>query len=297
MTIIGYVSLGLGLLLAACQSGTEQAKSREQASARLYRPLGKPKPGDWLDVHSEAGQTYEAYLNSNPVRPTSARNKIYLLPLGEFDAQEQWVLTATAEYLQLFFNLPVVVQPRQSLTHLPDSCQRQNDGRRQVNSRYILYQILATHLPDDALVYEALTTVDLYPNPQWNFVFGQASPKKRVGVSSMARFKSLDAQGHLDSVKLLERLIKTVSHETTHNLSLPHCREYECLMNGSNNLPEADRAPLYTCPACTRKIAWATQTTAADRYRKLLAFYQKHGLIPAADFCQQWLAINAKEQD
>jgi archaemetzincin len=51
------------------------------------------------------------------------------------------------------------------------------------------------------------------------------------------------------------RCLKTACHELCHVFGLTHCPYYECLMNGSNLLEEADRKPFMLCPICLRKIA------------------------------------------
>jgi hypothetical protein len=58
---------------------------------------------------------------------------------------------------------------------------------------------------------------DLYPDPGWNFVFGQASPRDRVGIHSFARYDPrFDSQASTaDSRKLmLRRSCKVLAHET-----------------------------------------------------------------------------------
>ena len=47
---------------------------------------------------------------------------------------------------------------------------------------------LKSRLPSDAFCILAITMEDLYPDASWNFVFGQASPRERVGVYSFARY-------------------------------------------------------------------------------------------------------------
>jgi archaemetzincin len=48
--------------------------------------------------------------------------------------------------------------------------------------------LLKLRLPSDAFCILAITMEDLYPDASWNFVFGQASPRERVGVYSFARY-------------------------------------------------------------------------------------------------------------
>jgi archaemetzincin len=56
-----------------------------------------------------------------------------------------------------------------------------------VLSTYILREVLEPERPADALAYLALTASDLWPRKGWNFVFGQANLRKRVGVWSLYR--------------------------------------------------------------------------------------------------------------
>src|SRR5437016_5871922 len=65
-----------------------------RAAAQVIRPLHAAKaparPGDWLDQHQEAGQSFDQYRAGDPNRPTGRRTTLYLQPLGDFDpAQEK----------------------------------------------------------------------------------------------------------------------------------------------------------------------------------------------------------------
>ena len=51
------------------------------------------------------------------------------------------------------------------------------------------------------------------------------------------------------------RAIKTACHELSHVLSIRHCQAYECLMNGSSQLEEADLKPFALCPVCLMKMS------------------------------------------
>mmetsp|Transcript_11204 Transcript_11204/g.18846 ORF Transcript_11204/g.18846 Transcript_11204/m.18846 type:complete len:201 (-) Transcript_11204:181-783(-) len=55
--------------------------------------------------------------------------------------------------------------------------------------------------------------------------------------------------------KVQYRAIKTACHELAHVLSIRHCQAYECLMNGSSALDEADMKPFALCPVCLRKMS------------------------------------------
>ncbi len=89
----------------------------------------------------------------------------------------------------------------------------------------------------------ALTTSDLWPGKGWNFVFGQARLRERVGVWSLYRNGDPDESEGAFRLCLL-RTIKTATHETGHMFSLRHCTKYECNMCESNNSEESDRSPM-----------------------------------------------------
>ena len=74
---------------------------------------------------------------------------------------------------------------------------------------------------------------------------------------------------------LLRRALLVVAHETGHMFSLPHCRRYECLMNGMNSLAELDRGTPWLCPDCLRKLQWNVGLDVLAHYRALRTFY--HG--------------------
>ena len=67
------------------------------------------------------------------------------------------------------------------------------------------------------------------------------------------------------------RAIKTACHELCHVLSMRHCQAYECLMNGSSQLDEADQKPFALCPVCLRKLSFYLDFEGAElqRYKKL----------------------------
>ena len=89
----------------------------------------------------------------------------------------------------------------------------------------------------------------------------------------------------------LRRTLATAAHETGHILTMQHCIAFECNMNGSNNLAEADRRPSYPCPICFRKLCWNLQVDPAEQCRKLKAFYVKNDLREEAAWCTRVLEL------
>jgi hypothetical protein len=112
----------------------------------------------------------------------------------------------------------------------------------------------------------------------WNYVFGQASLEKRVGVWSLWRL-GRDNGKPASADLLLARTLKIAMHETGHMFSMRHCIKYECLMSGTNHLDETDRRPLDACPECAAKISWAMRYPLADRYKNLAAFWKRFGRV------------------
>ena len=150
-------------------------------------------------------------------------------------------------------------------------------GNQQILTTDIL-ALLKRRLPQDAFCALAITMEDLYPDPSWNFVFGQASFGDRVGVFSFARYNPTfygEKPGKILQEILLRRSCEVLSHEAGHMFQLEHCVFFRCLMNGSNNLPESDARPLALCPVCLRKLHFSIGFDVVERYRRLLAFYDR----------------------
>jgi len=255
----------------------------------LHSKLGEPQPGEWLYTRKEKGQTFEQYVKLDPVVQTEEKDKIYILPIGSFDEVDDKILAKTAEYVSAFFGVEVILMGPISDSIIPSYAQRDNDGIPQIHTKYILDSILLPSMPKDAMVYTAITRKDLYPRESWNFVFGQAYLTKKVGVSSMYRYKT-EGTSMEDHTKCLKRLAKTSTHELTHMFSIKHCIEYKCLMNGSMSLLEADSKPMWLCPDCLLKFSWCTGYNIIERFDNLIQLDSTFNFTEASQFL-----IQAKE--
>ncbi len=71
---------------------------------------------------------------------------------------------------------------------------------------------------------------------------------------------------------------------------LAHCTYFNCLMNGSNHLVEADRRPLHLCPVCLRKLQWSIGFDVLKRYSALEGICRVNGFTDEAD----WLTRRLK---
>lgn len=281
------------LLVAASLKADESAwgvRELKQAAEKLqplHKKLPAPKPGEWLYVHgeTETGQSFDQYRRSRPIRPAGRRNTIVILPLGAFTAKQRKALALTAECVGLYYCLPVRVEKTQPLSIIPGSARRTHPewGVKQILTTHVLDKLLRPNLPRDAAAYICFTSSDLWPGGKWNFVFGQASLRWRVGVQSIYRNGDADG-GETAFREMLLRTFKTAVHETGHMFSLHHCIKDECCLNGSNSREESDRKPLWLCPDCVAKVCWATRADPVERFQKLARWCHRNGLREEAAF-------------
>jgi archaemetzincin len=156
-----------------------------------------------------------------------------------------------------------------------------HSGQRQLLAGDLL-DYLRRDLPADAYCRLGITTVDLYPEPSWNFVFGQASLKERTGVYSFARYEPRfygNAPKADDEQVALLRSFKVLAHESGHMFGMEHCVYLLCIMNGSNHLAETDASPVHLCPVCLRKLHDSVGFDIVERYRALEVVYAEAGLL------------------
>ncbi len=248
-----------------------------QKLALLDVPLGEPNDGDWLKQHSESGQTFEQYLAKKPITVSKDRKVIYLLPIGEFTQEQQKVMDLNSEYIALFFGLKTIVLEPILEDEIPKENKRIQFETEQLDASYIIDDVLIDKLPNDGIAMMALTAKDLYPRPDWNFVFGMASYSKRVGVTSIFRFSETELTEQNYS-QCLNRLVKTSTHEIGHMFTIAHCTHASCLMNGSNHLVELDSRPNALCSVCLAKLSWNIQFDNVSRLKKLISFCKMHQL-------------------
>lgn len=282
-------SPSLAALAIGPTAGLPEALRRAFDPRHGFEPMRSPGPDDWLSNHPEAGQTYEQFVDSRPDRPDARRTQLYLQPLGDFCELDCPSLDQLSKFAAAFFRLDVKVLPTLDLAQSEIvSRHHPSTGGRQLLTTSIL-KLLRRRLPSDCFALLGITMVDLYPEPAWNFVFGQADVRYRVGVYSFARYNPR-FYGQVSSIDsrtvMLRRSCKVLAHEIGHMFGINHCVWYRCLMNGSNHLAEADGRPLHLCPVDLRKLHSSIGFDVVERYRCLRKFAEQAGFEDEA----RWLA-------
>jgi archaemetzincin len=256
-----------------------------------FEPLPPPQRGDWLAEHEEPGQDVVQFLADEPNVPKAPRDAIVIQPIGEGDVFAGMLPGAEeiVDYLECFFGLrtvlrdPIGIDPKQLGV-------RHHQGHLQWNATDI-NEALREILPAHAYCCIGVTKVDLFPEPEWNFVFGQANLTERVGVFSLARYDAAFFGLPPSEPSLVRRRgLGVVAHEVGHMFGMQHCVHHKCLMNGSNNQDESDRTPLHVCAICLRKLHLLVGFDPKDRYTKLERFYREHELIAEAAWVAARLA-------
>lgn len=248
-----------------------------------FEPISRPGPADWLAVHPESGQTVGQFLRSHPNFPEQTRRTIYLQPLEKFPPDGP-SLPQLKSFTEAFFAMPVQVLPVASLSqHQITTRINASTGKVQLFTGDIL-RLLKQRLPRDAYCLLGITLRDLYPDPAWNFVFGEAMLKDRVGIYSFVRYDPrFSGEDPPDRARIiLRRSCKVLAHETGHMFGIEHCIYFQCVMNGSNSLPEDDSKPMHLCPVDLRKLYESSRLDPVARYAHLRDFCREAGFTDEA---------------
>jgi archaemetzincin len=241
--------------------------------------LSKPKEGEWRYEHNEKLQSFEDFRESRKIKAVTGSDTIYIFPIGQFNDLQSIQIKLIKHYLELFYQLPVDVAQGLDDSILPNKAKRMRaNNNEQLLAPFILDSILTNKKPKHSIALMALTSKDLYPKPEWNFVFGLASYTKGVGVSSIYRLQ--DSVLTESNFKIcLKRILNICSHEIGHMFGIHHCLHASCVMNGSNSLAETDRQTLRLCSNCQRKLQSTVNFNPEKRLTQLASFFKVNGLI------------------
>ncbi len=222
-----------------------------------------------------------------PNRPDEQRSVLVLQPLGRFDHEGAPPPEILRRFTEAYFGLETQVLTAIDLDNVEVMSRREPSLRQRQLLTGDLLDLLRANLPEYAFCYVGITMEDLYPGPDWNYVFGQASLRDRVAVYSFVRyFPAFWGEESDDPALVLRRSLKVLAHETAHAFGIRHCTAHLCVMNGSNHLEESDARPLHLCPQDLRKLQWSVGFDVGDRYRRLAEFYREAGLDDEAEWIE-----------
>ena len=263
-----------------CYSCTEQSEPSDvYAQCLRLKPLTQAKhpvrPGEWRDSYTEVHEPYQAYIRRNPTSATDQRFVLYVVQLGAFDSLGKKILAQAKDYLHAFYQIEVKELPPLALNSIAKAYTRTNTFGLQIKTGVILDSLLPSLLPDDAFALIAFSLHDLYPQDDWNFVFGQASLERRVGVWSLARLGDYRQSDAIYS-RCVQRTLNVAVHETGHMFGIHHCVPNECCMNGSNSLAESDRQVPWLCWECLAKVCTNRNIQPATHLEALLKFHRNN---------------------
>ncbi|CAF3243453.1 unnamed protein product [Rotaria sp. Silwood2] len=256
-----------------------------------FQPVPKPKSSDWLANHAEQGQTMKSFERTmSKAIPHATFKTIYIQSIGSFNHPRAAPLDIIIQFACVFFSgCDVELLP--TIDFSKDMKSRNNYGTIQYRTDGFYNCLSQTRHKRNTrreLLCVAVTMADIYPDEDWNFVYGQAHPIDGLGVYSFARLDPL----FLESPKtllttpltdehriiMLRRCVKILLHELGHLFGLKHCIYYVCLMNGANHEREMDRQPLYLCPVCLRKLYSTFNFNVRTIYEKFINLCETYGL-------------------
>ncbi|CAF1023975.1 unnamed protein product [Adineta steineri] len=150
--------------------------------------------------------------------------------LGEIDNSDKDIRRAlTIAIDECFPSIPILNEDECLSEHYDAGQTRINQYTKQ--SQYFVSNIMnqlkkmqrKRHKREE-LFSTGVTVVDIYPNPQWNFVYGKASINEGIAIYSIARFDplfphtSIESYSNEEQVLILRRAVSTYVHEVMHLL-------------------------------------------------------------------------------
>lgn len=252
---------------------------------------------DWLVNKKEKGQTFHEFVRTKSRnRVTSTKNIIYIMWMD--DDIPAYALEKLQKYWSAFFwgmevkIMDVSVDIPSNVEELGINSRIRKDTKKiQYLATDLLDLLMHHYLPDDAYWVIGIINKDLYPKPNWTFVFGCSRIKKRTGIFSFARYdpnfedpnilpkngqrESIDEKDEETQKLIIHRAWKTMTHEIVHMFGVRHCIVNECLMNGTNRMQEGDLKPFLLCPVWLRKMHYSIGFDVKERFEKLKEVLQQ----------------------
>lgn len=241
----------------------------------LYSHIPIPTSSDWLYQHKETGQSFKIYSTGMINQPSKLHDTIFLNILdNNEEVFNQELINNTIILIEAYY--PGIKVSLMDKNHSFEDLKvhsRQNGEYLQYNASQTV-DALGKIIPKKrGLLVVGMTSYDIYPREDWNFVYGLANKMEGAGVFSFRRYIDHIAYKIKDREKLNIMIFKLVSmvmiHEIGHLFGLAHCIYYDCKMNGSNHLEESFSRSLFLCPVCLRKIHFNLRFDIKKRYEGL----------------------------
>ena len=293
-----------------------------------FQAKKQPSVHDWLGstgIKDRDGQNLKQWRKRAARRPPPSPPSpiiIALQPLGELTTAAEMALDVQllAQCVSAFYTGAHVVclaaissaELTAALTIRPS--RGYGDQLLTGDCHELLERRRRQHAPE-AFIIMGFTLLDLYPEDEWNFVFGQARISKGTGIFSFSRYVESDdprarrllartvrsfadpaagdstARSAAASL-FTRRCMRVLCHELGHLFGMKHCIYWECAMNGSNHVDESDGQPLHLCPMCLAKLHEALhKPDLVQREKALEALMRTSGLSEAAEWHAAQVAL------
>merc|ERR1719171_3415332 len=261
------------------------------ARSGLYKAMPQPGPNDWLNGPGATngdrkGQKLCEWPGQTVTAALKQSKKIALVPLGDCPEVNT---EALATVLRAFYHGMTVEVAAPSYPEKVTSRDSRGFGT-QLLCKDLHDHLRAVKARTKAFVAVGFTMFDLYPKPEWNFVFGQANADNGTGVFSFARYN--DAPTPAD---FLRRCVQVLCHEVGHLFRIKHCVWWECVMNGSNGDWESAGRPLALCPTDLAKLQESLGFDLAEREAALASALEEVGIPELAAFHEKQSALLASD--
>lgn len=240
-----------------------------------------------------------SYIQSEPNKPDSIHSTIYLLPFGNMTPGVEKIVKDEIEYLEAFFQLPVKILDRVTYEQIHDLDKIQtrmvpdDDFRRyadfkkgdigplreQIQAASFIEEYLVKNKPADAVAVLGITEHDIY-NPRYNYLFGSSTLKEKVGVVSF--FRLID---YGDRTK--HNIRKVVSKQIANMFSIKNVKDYECLLNFHNSLPQLESGEFRMSPKALEKLKYSIGFDYNTRFTALEQFWKEEGSRFMSAYYQQ----------